>query len=138
MNPAPTTGITLTFPRDAVLAAARHSLDARDRSPTWGQTERNVPAGLWLVGDGGLYLMSNGRDERGAHGRTAHPPIYADGCHPADDHHAWGPLKTAIFGGDGVEFIPADDVLRTCEQAIGVIGVVFTEEHYDLISDPIP
>jgi len=56
--------------------------------------------GLWLVGDEGVYLMSNTTTDK----RTI---IYARECDPTKhDFETWWANKRAGFGGgDGVEFI---------------------------------
>jgi len=66
-----------------------------------------VPAGLWLVGDQGVYLMSNGcpgdkikPDNDGLH------VVYAEECDPKLSDE-WYENKVSIFGGDdGCEFLP--------------------------------
>ena len=75
-----------------------------------------VPAGFWLVGDEGVYLMHNGR----AHdtGEKRQPVVYAEECNPEtmlfDD---WWEIKNTTFGeDDGVEDIErniVEDAVRT-------------------------
>lgn len=66
-----------------------------------------VPPGLWLVGDAGIYLMSNGRPQLLANPATSQsvvaPAVEAD---PASGIGNWWEMKRAAFGGDdGVVFL---------------------------------
>ncbi len=66
-----------------------------------------IPPGLWLVGDQGVYLMSNSRppllvDAADTRNVTAH----AAETSPAADPDGWWEVKRAAFGGDdGVVFL---------------------------------
>lgn len=66
-----------------------------------------IPIGLWLVGDQGVYLMSNGpfNEEKAKAGNNA---AYAAECNPLLlEFDEWYDNKQRIFGGDdGSEFIP--------------------------------
>lgn len=68
-----------------------------------------IPAGLWLVGDRGVYLMSNVTSEEAKAAPVAHV-CYADEVNPEKmSVDEWYDAKGAIFGGDdGVEFLPAE------------------------------
>lgn len=66
-------------------------------APTPGE-ERDAAAGLWLVKDQGIYLLSN------AVGRQA-PPVYAVGYGPDAD---WDHVREAAGGDDFVEYLPID------------------------------
>ena len=79
-----------------------------DNFPTADDVDSTrIPAGLWLVGDQGIYLMSNGRppllvdpaDTRNVTARAAE-------TNPAVDPDGWWEVKRAAFGGDdGVVFL---------------------------------
>lgn len=59
--------------------------------------------GLWLVGDHGVYLCSNGKLSDGARPLV----VYAEECNP-DTCDDWFEVKRRTFGGDdGVEFLDA-------------------------------
>lgn len=67
-----------------------------------------VPPGLWLVGETGIYLMSNGLPLQP--GQVEGRPLvaYAEECDPSLNLNGWHVLKRAAFGGDdGCEFAPA-------------------------------
>lgn len=100
----------LSFPIASVQdAIARGKADAEAnggfRNPHFGlsDTETQKP-GLWLVGDHGVYLMSNGNLAQGGKPLV----VYAEECDPnrIDD---WFDVKRSTFGGDdGVDFIDAE------------------------------
>jgi len=90
----------------AVLARGR--ADAAEnggfRIPYQGSsTESEARAGLWLVGDEGVYVMSNGKLAVGQRAFVVH----AEECDPKTNPDYWH-YKRRYFGGDdGVEFIDA-------------------------------
>lgn len=63
--------------------------------------------GLWLVGDEGVYVMSNGEL---AEGRQA-LVTYAEQCHPKGDIDWWDYKRRHFGGDDGVEFIEAERLI---------------------------
>lgn len=79
-----------------------------------------VPAGLMLVGDQGIYLMSNGcpalPDENG----RANLVAYAIEADPEKHPDDWYEVKAAAFGGDdGAEFLGADAIRKALEATAG-------------------
>lgn len=102
----------LSFPIQAVRnVIARGRADARShggfRDPYYGLRpgEGDRP-GLWLVGDQGVYLCSNGKLPDGARPLVA----YAEECDPRSNE-AWFEIKRRTFGGDdGVDFIDAEQL----------------------------
>lgn len=84
-----------------------------------------VPAGLWLVGDQGVYLMSNGTpgdrisvEGDGGPGRERHFVAYAAECNPDKlEFDDWWDAKNRIFGGDdGSDYLP----LSMFEKVLGL------------------
>lgn len=68
-----------------------------------------IPAGIWLVGDQGVYVMSN---HKASEGEGLPKVEYAVGINPDVDEQ-WYDLKRAMFGGDdGCEFIDAATVRK--------------------------
>jgi len=60
--------------------------------------------GIWLVGDQGVYIMSNGKLADGDRPLV----VYSDECHPVGNPD-WFHYKHRHFGGDdGIEFIDAE------------------------------
>lgn len=90
----------------AVLARGRVDAAANGgfRVPYQGiSPEAEARAGLWLVGDEGVYVMSNGKLAEGQRPLV----MYADECDPKTNPNYWH-YKRRYFGGDdGVEFIDA-------------------------------
>ena len=78
---------------------------------TWGE-EKNPPAGFWIVGDHGVYLMHNGKIAEGEESVVA----YAVECNPetCDD---WWEVKRSTFGGDnGVDFVEMELIKDALDQ----------------------
>ena len=90
----------------AVLARGRVDAAANGgfRVPYQGiSPEAEARAGLWLVGDEGVYVMSNGKLAGGQRALV----VYAQECDPKNNPDYWH-YKRRYFGGDdGVEFIDA-------------------------------
>ena len=90
----------------SVLARGRADAAANGgfRIPYRGiSPEAEARAGLWLVGDQGVYVLSNGRLAQGQRPLV----IYAEECNPMSNPDYWH-YKRRYFGGDdGVEFIDA-------------------------------
>jgi len=86
---------------------------------------------LWLVGDDGLYLMSNG--EPCLPGETTKNLVcYAAECDPTKlAFDTWWLVKNAAFGGDdGAEFFEATDIrlaLATYEPGAPLVIIIDTE-----------
>lgn len=103
----------LTFDANAVRKLLEHARNAPEHLPTFGQ--KNPEAGLWLVGDQGVYLMSNGTPPLMADGSIGEKEgegrrmvAYAKGTDPAKNPD-WHFEKDRLFGGDdGVDYLPAE------------------------------
>lgn len=111
----------LHFSRPGVERLLKHAKEAPEHRHTYGQSGKVAP-GLWLVGDQGVYLMSNGHPAL-----DADPPkqtknsqfvVYASEVDPTKlDFDVWYDAKRASFGGDdGCEYLTAESV----EQALSV------------------
>jgi hypothetical protein len=107
----------LHFDKEIVDRLVEHSRNAESHSKLYGMDDTDR-AGLWLVGDQGVYLMSNGtphlpRDEEDAEsGRSL--VCYADECNPETlEFDEWWDNKRCSFGGDdGAEFLEAETFER--------------------------
>src|SRR4051794_38666433 len=99
----------LTFPlasvRD-VIGRGRADAQANGgfRNPYYGlKPGKDEQPGLWLVGDRGVYLLSNGKLAGGQKPFV----VYAEECNPATNDD-WFEVKRRTFGGDdGVDFLDA-------------------------------
>ncbi|ANH08948.1 DUF3085 domain-containing protein [Shinella sp. HZN7] len=98
----------LTSVRDAI-ARGRTDAEANGgfRDPYYGlRPGKDQKPGLWLVGDHGVYLMSNGQLLDGAKPLV----VYAEECDPSTNDD-WFDVKRRTFGGDdGVDFIDAEQL----------------------------
>lgn len=83
------------------------------RDPHGGLSDiDNRKPGLWLVGDHGVYLCSNGK-LAGARPLV----VYAQECDPTQNDD-WFEVKRRAFGGDdGVEFLDAVELERLMSAA---------------------
>lgn len=95
----------------AVLARGRADADANGgyRVPYHGiSPDSDACTGLWLVGDEGVYAMSNGK----LAGSQRALVVYAEECNPQTSPDYWH-YKRQYFGGDdGVEFLDAAEIER--------------------------
>jgi len=70
--------------------------------------------GLWLVGDMGIYFMSNSKEGIAGENHTPETPnhfvVYANECNPHDNED-WYYIKRHSFGGDdGIIFVSAEQI----------------------------
>ncbi|UXT52790.1 DUF3085 domain-containing protein (plasmid) [Agrobacterium tumefaciens] len=102
----------LTFSvTDNANVLARGRADARTnggfRVPYQGISPENAALpGLWLVGDEGVYTMSNGKLAEGQRPLV----VYAEECNPATNPDYWHYKRQCFGGDDGVEFIDASEL----------------------------
>ncbi|MER9674599.1 DUF3085 domain-containing protein [Mesorhizobium sp. M0208] len=102
-----------TFPILAVRKVIeRGKTDAANnggfRNPYYGLKpgQGEIP-GLWLVGDQGVYIISNGKLADGERPLV----LYSEECHPIGNPD-WFHYKQRHFGGDdGMEFIDAEQLI---------------------------
>ena len=81
--------------------------------------------GFWLVGDQGVYIMSNGK----LSDRQKPLVVYSTECHPQGDPDWWDYKRRHFGGDDGVEFIDADLLLPSFDQNFGAthLGIQLSE-----------
>jgi hypothetical protein len=102
----------------AVLARGRTDADANGgyRIPYQGiSPETEARAGLWLVGDEGVYVMSSGKLAEGQRPLV----IYAEECDPKTNPHCWHYKRRHFGGDDGVEFLDATELEKLMAAAPG-------------------
>lgn len=102
-----------TFPIPAVRTVIdRGKSDAAAnggfRNPYYGlKPGEGEKPGLWLVGDNGVYIMSNGKLSEGDRPLV----VYSEECHPVGNPD-WFDYKRRHFGADvGIEFIEAERLI---------------------------
>ena len=78
------------------------------RNPYYGtRPGEGEKPGLWLVGDEGVYIMSNGKLAEAARALV----LYSEQCHPAGNPDWWHYKRRHFGGDDGIEFIEAGRLL---------------------------
>lgn len=102
----------LSFPLTSVrevITCGRTAAEAHGgfRNPYYGlRPGKDEKPGLWLVGDQGVYLLSNGILPNGNKPLV----VYAEECDPCTNDD-WFDVKRRTFGGDdGVEFIDGEQL----------------------------
>jgi hypothetical protein len=135
--------VILKFDKARVWRLVDHAENSPAHMKSW--RERKPKPGLWLVGDSGIYLMSNGdppllrdgktakvADTNGMRRLTAH----ADGCDWMDDFDQWWPIHNAIAGGDDFAVtIPLRLFRRALELAESQIVIVWGKGQYAILAD---
>jgi hypothetical protein len=126
--------VILKFPFAAVWRMVDHARNSPKSLPNYAE-KRPRPA-LWLVGDGGIYLMSNGSPAMGTDGKILRDTkraqrrfvVHAEGCNPdVNEFDNWWPVHNKIADGDDFSFTIAlkalDETLPLCrEHLVIVIG----------------
>ena len=78
------------------------------RNPYYGiKPGKDEKPGLWLVGDQGVYLLSNGKLAEGQRALV----VYSDECHPVGNPDWWHYKRRHFGGDDGIEFLDAEKLL---------------------------
>ena len=130
---------TATFTITDVTPLLDHTEAAPRHRILYEQPDSEAP-GLWLVGDQGVYLMSNGSPHLslspGAK-KNHHRVAYAKGTNP-DGKGDWYEAKRAIFGGDdGSDWISADafrsTIANATKRGAKTIAIRITAQTMDLI-----
>ena len=102
-----------TFPIMAVRKVIERGIEDASanggfRNPYYGtRPGKGEKPGLWLVGDEGVYIMSNGRLAEGTRALV----IYAEQCHPKGDIDWWDYKRRHFGADDGIEFIDAERLI---------------------------
>jgi hypothetical protein len=83
----------------------------------------DVPAGLWLVHDDGIYVMANAEGFQ---------PVYARG-YVAKSHGVWERSRAAVGGDDFCEFIPSDpEMMRLLAERGSTFTVLWSQDSYEV------
>ncbi|UOK73809.1 DUF3085 domain-containing protein [Ancylobacter polymorphus] len=79
------------------------------RNPHYGLAPgKDEKPGVWLVGDEGVYIMSNGKLAEGQRSLV----VYAEECDPKTNPDYWH-YKRQYFGGDdGIDYLDAEMLVR--------------------------
>lgn len=105
------------------------------RNPYYGtRPGEGEKPGLWLVGDMGVYIMSNGRlaEEQKA------LVVYSEQCHPKGDFDWWDYKRRHFGGDDGIEFVEAERLVPLFDRVIRATHITIflteTEITFSLIA----
>ena len=78
------------------------------RNPYYGiKPAKDEKPGVWLVGDQGVYLISNGKLAEGQRALV----VYSDECHPVGNPDWWHYKRRHFGGDDGIEFLAAETLI---------------------------
>lgn len=107
------------------------------RNPYYGlRPGEGEKPGLWLVGDEGVYILSNGKLPEGQKALVCH----AEECNPSTNPDYWH-YKCQHFGDDdGIEFLDAVEVMRLLDAAADAthLCVELTDTSISLIPARLP
>lgn len=100
----PILAVRKVIERGIVDAAANGGFRNPHYGTRAGEGER---PGLWLAGDEGVYILSNGKLAKGEKALI----VYSEECHPVGNAD-WRNYKCRWFGADhGIEYIDADQLV---------------------------
>lgn len=101
------------------------------RNPHYGVFPgRDEKPGLWLVGDEGVYILSNGKLAEGQRPFV----VYAEECDPKTNPDYWQYKRHHFGGDDGVEFLDGAMLVKLIAASPGCthLRVVFHEDSMQL------
>ena len=107
------------------------------RNPYYGlRPGEGEEAGLWLVGDEGVYLLSNGRLAEGQKALV----VYALECDPSTNPDTWHCKRRHFGGDDGIEYLAADGVLRLLDASPDAthLTIHLTETRISMVPSRLP
>lgn len=100
----PILGVRKVIERGMADAAANGGF----RNPYYGiKPGKDEKPGLWLVGDQGVYLLSNGKLAEGERALV----VYSEECHPVGNPDWWHYKRRHFGGDDGIEFLDAERLI---------------------------
>lgn len=135
--------IILRFEKSTTWRLVDHARNSPQSEKFYG--EDTGPA-LWLVGDTGVYLMSNGSPrinsdglvmEKGKEKGQRSLVVYADGCDPTvDEFERWWSIHGAIDKGSDFSIpVPIDIILQVLPSSDTGVVFIVGEEDYQVYPD---
>lgn len=117
--------------RRAVLLAAAEDGFSDEIDPDADIDPAKIPAGIWLVGDQGVYIIPNTT--------TFDTVAYADQVNPKTlPFDTWWEAKRASFGpDDGCEFLPSAEIRKGLEKG-GKLELDVSRDGISIVLKPQP
>jgi hypothetical protein len=129
----------LTFDKAGVKELLAHAYASRLHRPCYAdQPGDPVKPALHLVGDDGIYLMSNGIPPLPGGERT-NRIVYANECNPETmSFDLWWETKADSFGGsDGIDKIPGHDAQNWVDLSPGdIVRLEIGPDQFALLVQP--
>lgn len=97
------------------------------RNPYYGvRPGQGEKPGLWLVGDEGVYILSNGKLAKEQRALV----VYAQECDPKSNPDYWHHKRQYFGGDDGIEFLDAEMLVKLIRSAPTAthLAIVMTDE----------
>ncbi|MDX3807107.1 MAG: DUF3085 domain-containing protein [Bosea sp. (in: a-proteobacteria)] len=101
------------------------------RNPHYGLAPgKDEKPGLWLVGDEGVYLLSNGKLAEGQRPLV----VYAEECDPKTNPDYWHYKRQHFGGDDGIDFLDAETLVKLLAAAPAAthLTIAMTDESMSL------
>lgn len=89
--------------------------------------------GLWLVGDEGVYIMSNGKLAEGQRSLL----VYAEECDPKTNPAYWHYKRQHFGGDDGIAFLDAKMLVTLIAATPGATDITITMTDDSIAITPI-
>lgn len=123
----------LVFDAKSVERLVEHALCAPEHEMGWASEATPKPA-LQLVGDQGVYLMSNGRPPDKRDAQDGCFVAYARGLNPHTDPDWWQTKRATYGGDDGADILDViDDVQLLMRRGETEIRIEIDENHIGLL-----
>lgn len=104
------------------------------RNPHYGLSPgKDEKPGLWLVGDQGVYLMSNGKLVEGMRPMVC----YAAECDPSTNPDWWHYKQRHFGGDDGIDFLESAEVLRLIDADPQPTHLRITMTEHEMTLEPL-
>ena len=130
---------TIYFPVEEVHRLIKHSRNATTRRSTVSQgydeqlnqiNNPEIPPGLILVKDEGIYLLSNGQIPVGQSPKSLGLLSYAIGFDPKRDVNVWERARRAMGGDDVAEAIGLEQFEPIAGKRSGYLAIRITRIHF--------
>ncbi|MGA0564813.1 DUF3085 domain-containing protein [Ancylobacter sp. VNQ12] len=104
------------------------------RNPNYGLAPgKDEQPGLWLVGDEGVYLLSNGKLAEGQRPLV----VYAEECDPKTNPDYWHYKRQHFGADDGIDFLDAAALARLFAASPGATHLRIATTDTSLVLTPI-